>query len=608
MPRGSTGSSSKRQGLHSNSPNSHNGLVAPKRPVRSRASSSASSLAAPTAAPTSQPAIQEVSAAAARFHSASNGTANMDVANGWKGQRFYDCLGEDGDSNCGEGMNGTVGDHQKIDLTPSGGRSSDTSVATVLSSFPLLDTITLLIIFLQIPPTILTIIHFLFFVQTFVPPSTTLFSLSTTVSVPSFANLLLQGSNGSPSLLTIMFADCILASVSLFLWPFAWNFLVDFAQAIIAITLGAGNSTGDSLRNVAVCAGVMSGVKVVQGCFRLSDSWDSIQPTHLGKGGRVSNMLTGRVDNAGWIRTFFAIHIMAQAAMKATRRWLIRRPESVDTSLGSLPGNAKDGSTKQKDKDPEAAVGGPSIPMLERSNSVGGGKRKKKTQVQSIRNNQPLWATMASALIHIAKEVERSQLSSEASNTIVGGAGTASSETLAGGDDSGSVWITKIGSTEVGFVVGLVGGSKGEEKLVYAVNGGIDALGRDSSLPFFVRVNGIVWPQTEIYPLARRANSIGEVDGDVAATAAASGEDEWTVEVMGLTGSTEYDFEFVKTSGGVVFYGTSACTLPAQGKIGDAVLPRERIVELTNERIKHPPLRPLSISNSHRGRFRQSPR
>ena len=65
------------------------------------------------------------------------------------------------------------------------------------------------IIFLQIPSTILTVIHFLFFVQTFVPLSTIIFGISTTTSLLSFTNLLLQGSDGSPSLLTIMFADCI---------------------------------------------------------------------------------------------------------------------------------------------------------------------------------------------------------------------------------------------------------------------------------------------------------------------------------------------------------------------------------------------------------------
>jgi hypothetical protein len=558
MPRSSAGSSSKRQGLHSN--NTHNangGLAPPKRPHRSRNPSTPSTPTA-TVAPASPPAVQEVSAASTQFHVAANGTANMEAPNGWHGkeQRFYDCL-DDGDA-FGGGMNSAMGgDHQKIDLNPSGGRSSEVAAATVLTSFPLLDTITLLILFLQIPPTVLTLVHFLFFIQTFVPPSTTLFSI-TSASMPSFTNLLLQGSNGSPSLLTIMFADCILASVSLFLWPSAWNFLVDFAQAIIAMTLGAGNSTGDNFRNVAVCAGVMSGVKVVQGRFHLSEAWDSIQPTRQQ---RVSHMLSGRVDNAGWIRTFFAIHIVAQAIMKATRSWLIRRPETADNTPGSSSGGLKDSSAKQKDKDPEAAAGVPPAPTLERSNSVSCTKRKKKIQVQSVRSNQPLWATLASAVIHIAKEVERSQLSSEASNTSVGGVGVASNEITSGGEDGGSVWITKIGSTEVIFVVGMVGGMKGADGQGYVANGGIDATGRDSSFPFFVRVNGIVWPQTSIYPVGRRdSQDSTEGNGD----AGSGAEDEWSVEVNGLTGSTEYDFEFARR-GGPVFYRTSACTLPAQG-------------------------------------------
>jgi hypothetical protein len=98
----------------------------------------------------------------------------------------------------------------------------------------------------------------------------------------------------------------------------------------------------------------------------------------------------------------------------------------------------------------------------------------------------------------------------------------------------------------------------------------------------------------------RRANSIVEVNGD-ADTATASGENEWTVEVTGLKGSTEYDFEFVKTSSGILFYRMSACTVPAQGKIADVVFPEKRIVRLTNQASatpanKHPqqPSRPLS--------------
>ena len=538
MTRGSASSSSKRQALHSNThSHSHSGLVPPKRSSRSRSSSSVATVSvAPLTA--GQPSTQEPPAV--------NGNANSDITNGWhaKGmaQRYYDCLGDDVENY--EGVSSAISEH-KIDLNPCGKGTLDALPSTVLTSFPLLDTITLLIIFLQIPSTILTVIHFLFFLQTFVPPSTTIFSISTTASLPSFTNLLLQGSNGSPSLLTIMFADCIVASVSLVLWPAAWNFLVDFAQATIAVSLGAGNSNGGSLRNMAMCAGVMGGVKTVQGRFRLSDAWDSIQPS---REHTTSQMFLGRVENAGWIRTFFAIHIVAQAAMKATRRWLIRRPDSGEGVSVSLPNHVKDGPSKQKDKDPEAAAGASPQPTLERENSVGGGKRKKKSQAQNIRSNQPLWATVASAIIHVAKEVERSQLSSEASVTNVGAGGSALSESTPGSDDS-SIWITRIGSTEVGFVAGF-GGVKGEDWRV--ASGGIDATGRDSSFPFFVRVNGIVWPQTHIYPLAPGL----EVESD-------DGEKEWAVDVTGLTGSTEYDFEFVKKEG-EIFYSTSACTLPAQ--------------------------------------------
>ncbi|KAA8910099.1 hypothetical protein FN846DRAFT_775504 [Sphaerosporella brunnea] len=117
---------------------------------------------------------------------------------------------------------------------------------------------------------------------------------------------------------------------------------------------------------------------------------------------------------------------------------------------------------------------------------------------------------------------------------------------------------------------------KGEDGYGYVANGGVDATGRDSSFPFFVRVNGIVWPQTSIYPVGRGSRDSAESNGDVGG----GGEVEWMVEVNGLTGSTEYDFEFVRR-GGPVFYSTSACTLPAQAS---AVQP-----------VKHQqPSRPLS--------------
>lgn len=574
MPRSSAGtSSSKRQGLHHHH---SNGLVPPvKRPSRSGSTSNGSAVTAPVA-PNPSP-NQQTATATNQFQPAEvNGGVANGYINGWDGKApgrsYSDSLEGDLIESFSNGVNGTVtAEHRQIDINPSGKIATIMTggvPSTVLSSFPLLDTITLLIIFLQLPSTVLTIIHFLFASLTFVPPSTTLLSASTTSSLPSLTNLLLQGSNGAPSLLTIIFADILVALLSMFLWPSARVFLIDFAQAVIAISLGAGHASqsGGTLRNAVVCAGVMGGVRVVQGRFQLSDAWDGLQPHSDSILGGPSSGMVGRIgSSAGWIRSAIAIHIVAQGVMRATRRWLIRRPDTTDTSA---PGSANSKETsvspgKQKDKDPEAAAGAPSQP-LERENSTAGtgGRRKKKNQIQHIRDNQPLWATMASAIVHIAKEVEQSQISSEATIPNPVETSLSGDSPLSGGEDV-RVWITRIGSTDIGFSASFFGMRMGADDL-YGMNGsmvanGIDGSGKDGTFPLFVRVNGIVWPQTDIY----KAKGARDVDGENG-EAMGVAEDDWTIEITGLTGATEYDFEFVK-KGLQVVYRTSACTMPAQG-------------------------------------------
>lgn len=538
MPRSSvaSSSSSKRQPLHHN--NSQSGLVPPATPKRASRSRSSSSTASSVQAST-----QEVSTAATQFH-VGNGTATTETSmGGWDGKgsvsKFQECL---------DMADLEEGERRKIDINPSG-TSSDTLPATVLPSFPLLDTLTLLIVFLQLPSTVLTIIHFLFATQTFIGPNTTLLTASTTFSLPSFTTLLLQGSNGTPSLLTIIFADILVAAVSMFLWPSARSFLIEFAQAVIAISLGAGSSSqnGGSLRNAAVCAGVMGGVKVVQGRFRLSDAWDTIQPNPAESG--VQMMMSRSGHPTSWIRNAIAIHIVANGCMRATRTWLMRRSEEGDAS-GAESNSTREGSTN-KQKDPEAAVGAAPQP-LERENSVSG-KRKKKNQIQTFKDRQPLWGTIANAIVHVAKQVEQSQVSSEA-NSTAGDAGS-SNESLMNGEE-GRVWITNIGSVEVSFIVDFFG-PRGEDGRYQTVGSA------DEGSPFFARVNGIVWPQTEIYRIAGRATDVDEDEANKNVSDA-RGSEEWAVDVTGLTGATEYDFEFVRRKG-EVFYRTSACTVPALG-------------------------------------------
>jgi len=108
-------------------------------------------------------------------------------------------------------------------------------LSTVLSSLPLQDTIAILIVLLQIPPTFLSIVHLLFATLTFVPPS------STALSALSFPDIL-NGTLGTPSVATIFFVDAVVLLVWLFLWSPLQDIALDLAQTVIALTLGGGTN------------------------------------------------------------------------------------------------------------------------------------------------------------------------------------------------------------------------------------------------------------------------------------------------------------------------------------------------------------------------------
>ncbi|KAF8422402.1 hypothetical protein EV426DRAFT_575094 [Tirmania nivea] len=402
--------------------------------------------------------------------------------------------------------------------------------------------------------------------MTFVPPSTTLLSASTASSLPSFTTLLLQGSAGSPSILTVIVADILVAIISIFLWPSARTLLIDFAQAVMAISLGAGNTgqTGGTLKNAAVCAGVISGVKVIRNSYELSDQW-SVSPHPLSHDHLTSPVIGFSGISTSWVRNALAVHIVAQGAMRALRGWLIHRPglgssDSVASNTAATV-SAKEGTSitgKQKDKDPESGAAVSTAPPLSPLGSGLEGGRKKKKQNSIVRSRQPLWAALASTVVHIAKEVEQSQAVSEATSPedeAISGPSEHKAHVL-----EGRVWVTNIGSTEANFGAGHFpcmsveeGGVNGYGDLGHSENGS----GKGVFVPFFVRVNGIAWPQTDIYKL--------EKEGDVESADAMDRKDEvWAIDITGLTPATEYDFEFVKSKGGQAFYQTSACTMPAQ--------------------------------------------
>lgn len=132
-----------------------------------------------------------------------------------------------------------------VNVPPSAHKGSFIALATtILSSCPLRDVIAILIILLQLGPTTLTIVHFLFSALTFVPSGSPT-SLST---LPSLSDMF-QGSGGSPSLSLIVFVDIFILVIWLLLWVPLQNFILDLAQAVIAISLGGAAAGKDSTTN-----------------------------------------------------------------------------------------------------------------------------------------------------------------------------------------------------------------------------------------------------------------------------------------------------------------------------------------------------------------------
>ncbi|KAJ9647066.1 hypothetical protein H2199_002052 [Coniosporium tulheliwenetii] len=124
-----------------------------------------------------------------------------------------------------------------------------TLATTILSSCPLRDVIAILILLLQLPPTVLTIIHLLFTILTFVPPS----SGASFASLPSLSDLSV-GSAGTPSVTTVLLIDLIVFGLWMCIPLPAENVALDFAQAAIAISLGgAAAGKGGTTNSIVLC-------------------------------------------------------------------------------------------------------------------------------------------------------------------------------------------------------------------------------------------------------------------------------------------------------------------------------------------------------------------
>ena len=409
---------------------------------------------------------------------------------------------------------------------------------TVLQSCPLYDTIAILIVLLQIPPTFLSIIHLLFATLTFVPP---------TFSAGSGLNFtdIFEGTLGTPSVATIVVVDLLVLLVWLFLWAPLQDIALDLAQTVIALTLGGGTGGREAgMKNVLVCFSIIGASHFVRNSSSEESGLRAIlsSSTHglLGSSDHEAPFEPSRSNKKsahGWIRSILAIHILTQGVVRYIRDWYVRR-EKRDSAVSIGDPEAAKGSADASDAPNTQITENDSSNSLPVSNHLVPSKKKRKQSAQ-VRVRQPLWAALASTKIVMVKEYETSHAAAESAGTNATDINNLGNAPFSSEPDR--IWITCIRPDEVHFATSF-----------FPTHTPVDCEdppGVDKTKPFFIRVNRTVWQLT-------RVNAVTECDKNIGR------ETCWRGEIFGLAPLSNYECDFVSTADGAVLFSTSVRTLP----------------------------------------------
>lgn len=429
--------------------------------------------------------------------------------------------------------------------------------ATILTSCPLRDVLAILIILLQLPPTVLTVVQFLFATLTFVPPQagTPLSALS---AFPSFTDIF-QGSGGTPSLFTTIAADASILLVWLVLWVPVQNFFLDLAQAVIAIALGgAAAGKAGTTNGIFICVVIIASNHLLR-LGPLRQYIVHLLWSGLARGGLEFLTSPSSVPSSfenfstphGWPRSLLGIHILAQGVVRIIRRSLSRRDvaqslptgKKTDPEVGNLQRvNSTSLHPPVDVPNTSSTDGRPPGPSPALHKDKASSSRRKRKQATHVRSQQPFWAALASTKVTVLKEMESSRAANDAEEANAKDANHIGNAVWRSEDDR--VWISEVGYSDISFRVSLFhGADMQEEEEDSSVGSGID-----KSKPFYIRVNGADWSSARI----RQSTSLGYQGQE--------GTGFWVGEIFGLTALSNYFCEFVRTSDNEVFYSTSLIT------------------------------------------------
>ena len=427
---------------------------------------------------------------------------------------------------------------------------------TIVRSCPLGDTITILIILLSIPSTVLTLVNTLFAMLTFMPPAASFFS------IPNTFMDIFQSSTGTPSVATVIITDIL----GLLVWVAAWTpvqqLAIEYAQAVGAATLGGGqNAKKLGYDSTFVCMAVVTLRHVSSRGWIpsriLGFDWRAILSRIPYVPARASSFLSLSNDDFftndtkggwEWFRILIALHKLIHGLVHGARRWYQKREyfhpasttKKMDPEAGANTPVRRSSSTlgeaAQQNSTASAASTTTKTGSKETRDKTSTAKKKRK-QAALVRGQQPLWAAFAATKVTILREYEQNHTMAEVN--------------VPGAKNSSNLGNAFFGETENQIGISDVLSDSFIFHTTYAFNsnkshGTEAAVDTDSAKPFHVRINGTNWTSTKI-SRSHEMEDTGEA---------------WTGVVFGLTPSSSYRCSLVSSKGGVVLCSIIVTTSP----------------------------------------------
>jgi hypothetical protein len=407
--------------------------------------------------------------------------------------------------------------------------------STILASYPLRDAICILIFLLCLPPSLVVVVQCLFASLNFVPPTAGL-SLSTLSNIKEIFN---SSNVGYPAVATLLFVDLVFWVLWLPLWKPIQGIILDLSQAVIAISLsGPAASNVGPTYSIATCAIAVCMVHVLRYRAIHLTALDYLRSVihKVGINSQfdmpffATSFYSSSAIERGWpftiVRTILGIHIFAQGITTCIRHTLVKANEkdadltlpkvdpeqtsAADTTSSRLNLAATD-MVQQPHTAPSTDGRPPGPSPALRGSFRDSNHKKKRKQANQVRNQQPLWAAIASTKVTFVKEMEQRDVADDAREAAVTDNTTTS--TLANTTNHTTtspltntpnaidrIWIYEVRDTEIHFGVDLsvpsaTATSEGQCK-ADTLPSTIDRL-----KPFFIRVNGATWSSTRIHAM-----------------------------------------------------------------------------------------------------------